>query len=137
MRLQFSAGIIVFRETDKGRVYLLLHYPHGHWDLAKGKLEKGETREQAAHRELMEETGLKAHIIPGFEHELSYFFKHGSELIKKTVSFFVGETDTQEVCLSHEHSGFAWLSYQDALERLSFENAKEILEKAELFLNQQ
>ncbi len=134
MKEQFSAGFILFRMNNKDREYLLLHYPHGHWDLPKGKIEKGESKQEAALRELKEETGLAAVIVDGFEEQLSYFFRHKGELISKTVYFFIAEAGPGEVILSDEHIGFAWLSYQEALERLNFDNAKEILKKAEQFL---
>ncbi len=113
-----------------------MHYEANHWDFPKGKIEKGETKEQAALRELDEESGLFAAIIPGFEHTFAYWF-HGyqeGELSHKTVYFFVGETDTKEVTLSEEHIGYAWLPYEEALEQLTYKNAKELLMEVEAFL---
>lgn len=120
--------------NNGGRKYLLLRYPHGHWDLPKGKIEQGESKQEAALRELKEETGLSATILDCFEEQLSYFFRHKGELISKTVYFFIAEAELGKVILSDEHIGFAWLSYQEALDRLSFDNAKEILKRAEQFL---
>ena len=134
MKFLFSAGIVVFRKKNDTREFLLLHYQGGHWDFAKGKIEKGESKEDAALRELKEEADIEATILDGFEDELSYFFKHKGELIKKTVYFFVGEAKHGTVTLSHEHQGFAWLPYKKALEQLTFKNAKETLERANRFL---
>ncbi|MFC1870773.1 bis(5'-nucleosyl)-tetraphosphatase, partial [Candidatus Dependentiae bacterium] len=134
MKEQISAGIITFRVKDNSPEYLLLHYPHGHWDLPKGKLEAEESLEQAALRELKEETDLSAHLIDGFKHSFDYIFKHDGELIKKTVVFFLGQASGGEITLSHEHIGFEWLSYQDAHKRLTFDNAKQLLEQANDFL---
>lgn len=134
MKTQVSAGIIVFRVNHGQREYLLLHYIGGHWDLAKGKIEGDESKQDAAVRELLEETSLTAKIIDGFEHHLSYHFRHQGSLIEKTVYFFVGELESGRVHLSDEHIGFAWLSYEDSLKKLTFENAREIIKKAELFL---
>ncbi len=134
MKEQFSAGFLLFRTNNKERQYLLLRYPHGHWDLPKGKIEADESKQEAALRELKEETDLAATIIDGFEEQLSYFFRHKGELINKTVYFFIAEAEQGEVTLSDEHIGFAWLSYQEALDRLSFDNAKEILKRTEQFL---
>ena len=58
MREIISAGVIVYRIKNDEIEYLLLHHIVGHWDFAKGKVEPGETIEQAALRELHEETGL-------------------------------------------------------------------------------
>lgn len=134
MKEQISAGIITFRMKDDSPEYLLLHYPHGHWDLPKGKIEDEESLQQAALRELQEETGLSAELIEGFESSVDYIFKHDGQLIKKTVVFFVGLASEGEITLSHEHIGFEWLSYQDALKRLTFDNAKQLLERAKIFL---
>ena len=51
-----SCGIVLFREEEGTRQFLLLHYPSGHWDLAKGHVEEGETEHETATRELLEET---------------------------------------------------------------------------------
>ena len=113
----------------------MLHYQGGHWDFAKGKIEKGETKEQAALRELKEEADISATIQDGFLEQLSYFFKEKSDLIKKTVYFFTGEADAGEITISHEHQGYEWLPYEKALEKLTFENAQDVLKKAESFLS--
>lgn len=134
MKFIFSAGIILFFIKNNEREYLLLHYPHGHWDLPKGKIEEGETKQQAALRELKEETGIAAEIYPDFEKHFNYFFKLDDVLIKKTVYFFVSQSFTDQVTLSEEHIGYSWLKYKDALKRLTFGNAQEVLKKANQFL---
>jgi|ERR1700733_491353 len=132
---QRSAGIITYVQHNNTRKYLLLHYVSGHWDFAKGKLEQNETDEQAAVRELKEETGLDVQIIPGFQEELAYLFKERGKLIHKTVIFFVGKTDEQAVVLSREHQGYAWLDFESAYQRLTYKNAQDILANVENFLN--
>ena len=131
---QQSAGIVTYCIKDYEIQYLILHYISGHWDLAKGKLETGETKLQAAQRELTEETGLTAEIIPGFEESLAYIFKERGKMIKKTVTFFVGKTEQQSIKLSREHQGYLWLPYEKAYEKLTYTNAKELLEHAHEFL---
>ncbi len=131
---QQSAGIVTYCIKDYEIQYLILHYVSGHWDLAKGKLEPGETKLQAAQRELTEETGLTAEIIPGFEESLAYVFKERGKMVKKTVTFFVGKTDVQSVRLSREHQGYLWLPYEKAYEKLTYANAKDLLEHAHEFL---
>ena len=133
MQRQFSAGLVLFRIDEKTgeREYLLLHYVSGHWDFPKGKIEPGETKHQAALRELQEETGLKAEILPGFEEQFTYWFRdyEGGEMLQKTVYFFIGKTGHAEVVLSHEHIGFIWLPYEAALEKLTYENARDMIKK--------
>lgn len=131
---QQSAGIITFARKNHEQKYLILHYLSGHWDFPKGKLEPGETHHQAAARELQEETGLSAEIVPGFQESLMYTFKERGKLIKKTVTFFVGACDEQPIRLSREHTGYLWVSYQKAHEKLTYQNAKDLLQKADEFL---
>ena len=51
-----SCGAVVYRMEKGRRLYLLLHYCEGHWDLPKGHVEAGESEEQTARREISEET---------------------------------------------------------------------------------
>jgi bis(5'-nucleosidyl)-tetraphosphatase len=130
-----SAGIVVFIKENSEIKYLLLHYSHGHWDFVKGKLEEGEIEQEAAIRELQEETGLHAHIMQDFESSISYHYTEADGIpAHKTVYFFVGEAYSTEVKLSDEHVGYDWLTYDQALERLTFDNAKEVLRKADKFI---
>lgn len=131
---QQSAGIITFARKNHEQKYLILHYLSGHWDFPKGKLELNETQLEAAIRELQEETGLSATIIPGFQHSLAYTFKERGKLIRKTVTFFVGVTDEQPVRLSREHTGYLWLPFEKAHEKLTYQNAKDLLQLAHEFL---
>lgn len=137
MEIQHSAGIIVFRKENTQSLYLLLHYASGHWDFPKGKLEIGETKEQAACRELQEETGIEqVALLPGFEHSLSYYFtSRDGRKIYKTVTFFVGKTDQRDVTLSHEHINFVWLPFEQAYQQLTYPNAQAILKEAHTFLS--
>ena len=127
MITETSAGSVV---VNRGK-FLLLHYPQGHWDFPKGGIERGETEMQAARRELQEETGIRAiRIIPGFRETMTYTYQRNGRLSTKTVIFFLAQTPEERVRLSHEHVGFMWLSYKDAMQRLTHDNARRILEKA-------
>ena len=137
MRKERSAGVVVFRTAGAGgRLYLLLDYGR-FWDYPKGHVERGEDDAAAALRELAEETGIAdAELVRGFAKEIVYFFRDRTKgLIRKEVVFFVAATTTEKVRISHEHSGSAWLSYEDALERLTYANAKQVLRAAEEFLH--
>ncbi|MGL5831322.1 MAG: bis(5'-nucleosyl)-tetraphosphatase [Candidatus Altimarinota bacterium] len=131
---EYSAGFLVFSEFDGERRYLILKYPGGHFDFAKGHLEQGENNLEAAHRELTEETGIsEIEVIPGFEEKITYNFRRGRTPVKKTVTFFLGRTSQQEVKISHEHHDAFWMNFNDALAKVTFDNAKNILSKAEEF----
>lgn len=130
-----SCGIVLFREKEGEKFFLLLHYVGGHWDFVKGHTEEGEEEKETATRELLEETGIAdVWFVDGFRKEISY--RHGKEgkPLHKQVVFFLGKTDLENVRISHEHKDFEWLPYKEALERLTYQNAKNILTQAKLFL---
>jgi len=86
-------------------------------------------------REVKEETGLKdIKLIEGFKEWIKYFFKFKGKNIFKIVTFFLAETKTKTVKVSFEHIGFKWLPYEEAIEKLTFKNAKDILKKANDYL---
>lgn len=134
MPMEKSCGIVVFREELPQRLYLLLHYEEGHWDFPKGHIEKDETEKEAAFREVYEETGipeLDFELVHGFRERIEYSFMQSGRKIDKEVFFFLGRTGTDRITLSREHVGFEWLPYEDAMRRLTYENARGVLERAE------
>jgi len=115
--------------------YLLLQYGAGHWDYVKGQIEPDETEKDTAMREIKEETGIvNAHLFEGFREEIGYFYKREGKTIYKEVVFFLVEAKESQVTLSYEHVGFKWLNHEEALAKLTFTNAKNVLEKAHEFL---
>jgi len=134
MGREISAGVILFRSHPQ-REYLLLDYG-SHWDLPKGHIEAGEDPQTTAGRELQEETGIRdAQFVPGFKESMRYFYRKAGEGMLKVVIYFLAETPTGNVTLSEEHSGYLWLPYEAARERLTFKNARELLTRAHAFLN--
>jgi 8-oxo-dGTP pyrophosphatase MutT (NUDIX family) len=135
MPIEKSAGAIIFYQERGTIKYLLLHYGAGHWDFPKGHIEKGESEEETLRREVFEETGIKQlEIIPQFRHTIQYFFKRENRTVKKFVTFYLAKVKNKKIKLSFEHTGYKWLSYRQAKRQLTFQNAKEILQKANRFL---
>ncbi len=147
MPIEKSAGAVIFHRGPAGKIeYLLLEHQAGHFVFPKGLIEKNETPREAAEREVKEETGIKDFVLlPGFKENQKFFFKvkydyqlergwKKGETVFKIVTFLLAETKTKKVKVSWEHIGFKWLPYEEALEQLTFKNAKEILKKANEFL---
>ena len=118
------------------KLFLLLHYPSGHWDFVKGKMEKNETTHETAIRETKEETGITDIVFAeNFEEWIEYNFKYQGELVQKKVVFFLAETKTKEIKISHEHSGYIWMDYNLSMEKITFDNAKIAITKAQKLLS--
>ena len=125
-----SAGAVLFSETPSGRVFLLLNYPSGHWDFVKGNIENGETLRQTVIREIKEETCIVGvEFVNGFENKIEYHYQRDGNIVHKEVVFFLAKTKTMDVKISHEHLGFVWLSFNDALKKLTYKNAQNVLKK--------
>ena len=131
-----SSGVVLFRKENEKILFLLLHYPSGHWDFVKGKIEEGESLLETAIRETKEETGiLDVNFLDNFEEWIQYSFQFQGELIQKKVVFFLGETKTKDVKISHEHVNYTWMDYSTAMEKTTFKNAKTVLSKSYALLS--
>lgn len=132
-----SAGAIVVHRSDSKIEYLILHYPAGHWDFPKGNVEKGESELDAAIREIGEETGLTdLKFINGFKKMIQYYYRKGDQLVKKTVTFYLAESKTKDVKISFEHQGYVWLPIDEALAKVTYQNARNVLKEAHRFLTE-
>lgn len=139
MQKEKSVGAIICRKEKGDMLYLLLEYAriddakgkHTYLDFPKGHVENGESELETLAREVKEETGIEdLKIIVGFRESIEYFFRIRGRLIKKEVVFFLAETKTKDVIISPEHKGFVWLSYDDAKNKMKFQNSKKLLDKA-------
>lgn len=122
---QRSAGGVVVRD---GEILLIATAGGKRWQLPKGRIEAGETREETAIREVREETGVLGVVVaplPGTD----YWFAEGpAKRIRKHVDFFLldyleGEAtdfDPREV------AGAGWFPWDEALERLSHASERRV-----------
>lgn len=130
-----SCGAVIYNKKVESTKYLLLNYAAGHWDFVKGNVEPGENEKQTVVRELKEETAIAdAQFIEGFREAIVYFYRRQGLTVHKEVVFFLMESYTDKVTLSFEHVGYIWLDYKHAMEKLTFKNAKDTLQKAHDFL---
>lgn len=134
--LHHSVGVVVYTHEFGSRQYLLLRYPEGHIDFVKGHIEsEDEDLLATAKRELLEETGIaEVEIKEGFFMTMTYDYVREDVLHKKKVDYYLGQVDTTEIAISHEHTEFFWLEYKPAIEFVTFKNAVDILVAAEDFL---
>jgi bis(5'-nucleosidyl)-tetraphosphatase len=126
-----SCGAAIFKENDL-RKYLLLHYEGGHWDFVKGHVERDETEKETVLRETEEETGLTdISFVEGYRQPIGYYYRRAGKTVYKEVIFYLLEAKTDAIRLSREHVGFDWMRYERAFERLTYKNAKDVLQKAQ------
>ncbi|MER5192481.1 MAG: NUDIX domain-containing protein [Candidatus Nitrosocosmicus sp.] len=134
---EISVGAVLHVMDENFEVnYLILNYSYGHWDFPKGNIENGETEIETIKREVIEETGIEdIKLIEGFRQQISYKYRKKSKLVNKSVIYYLAETKSNKVVLSFEHVNFAWLNFNNALEKLSFDNSKRVLKNAKEFLS--
>lgn len=95
------------------------------WQFVQGKIDKGETAEQAVLREIKEESGLDAEIEKKLDIKTEYWFVEDGEKIHKFVQFFLVKADKKDkIKLSVEHSDHKWVKYEEALKEIKY-NKKE------------
>ena len=93
--------------------------------------------EETVVKECKEETGIEdIEFADGFREVMNYFYKRGEETMHKEVVFFLAKSAAEEVTISKEHIGYAWLGYENAFKKLTFNNAKELLRKADKFIKE-
>ncbi len=135
MKRERSCGAILFLKENPIK-YLVMHYvPRrgDHWDFPKGHMDNGELEEETAIREVFEETGLQFDFVAGFREIITFSPK--ADRIKDVV-FFLGIPKTTGVkYMEDETYGHKWLTYDEALKQLTFDNSRELLKKANKFIS--
>jgi len=126
-----SGGAVISFRDGAAFVALIATRGRTRWGLPKGAVSDGETSEQAALREVNEETGLVATIVKPLD-TIEYFFRASGMLIRKRVDFYLmmfasGELKPQ---LS-EVDDVEWVELSAAIQRASFDSEKKLLEMAQ------
>ncbi|MDL2310727.1 NUDIX hydrolase [Peptostreptococcaceae bacterium OttesenSCG-928-C18] len=128
---EISAGGIV---VHKGSVAVLRKF-RGDWVLPKGRLEKGETKEEAALREVNEESGIKAEIIRYIGY-VKYWYKHiDGEKVQKTVHYYYMKT-TDTKLIPQREEGFTeatYMPFDKAIHHLKHDAEKNMVSKVKDF----
>ena len=130
-----SGGAVIALRDGQPHVALIATRGRTRWGLPKGAVSQGETSEQAALREVLEETGLEAEIVKPLD-TIEYFFRVGDTIIKKRVDFYLmthtGGTMTPQLS---EVDDVEWVELSQAISRASFDSEKKLLEMASIELS--
>lgn len=130
---EHSAGAVLFCQEGGERLYVLVTELSGNTGLPKGHVEPGESEEETALREIYEETGIRATLLPGFGGELVY--PQGRGMLKHFTYFLASFGPDQQPVSGPDVIAHV-LPYDQALRKLSFSDVRGILRKAEAFLNE-
>jgi 8-oxo-dGTP pyrophosphatase MutT (NUDIX family) len=124
-----SAGGLV---VEGDRILLISTQSGRRWQLPKGHIEIGETAEQAALREVREETGVTGRVVAPLSEVEYWFVEKGARRVHKRVDYFLldyvcgsaADFDAAEV------SGAEWFSWDEGIAKLSFDNERRVVLQA-------
>lgn len=127
---QKSCGAIIFRKVRGFVEYLLLFQKKSQtWSFPKGHMEAGETEQQTALREVREEAGLTASLLPGFREEVRY----KTENINREVVLFLAEANGEVVIRKSEIADYRWVNAENA-RKLLYPEYGPVMDRIETFL---
>lgn len=133
MTFEKSCGAIIVRNNDDKLETLLIQMWGGHWSFPKGHVENDETEIQTAIREIKEETNLDVTIDTRFREVSTYSPKTN---VMKDVIFFIAIPKTTKVINQKEEiQQSMWMEINEALNQVTFDNDREILKKAIIYIN--
>lgn len=133
MKYEKSCGAVIYTVQNGTRFYLVEQMQKGHVSLCKGHVEQDESEHETAIREIREETGLEVEFVEGFRKTIAY---SPSMDCMKTVVFFLARAEHTSVRVQEEEvREIKWLTFEDAVEALTFDSTREILRQTDAFLN--
>jgi 8-oxo-dGTP pyrophosphatase MutT (NUDIX family) len=125
-----AAGCVVYRHDGEALRILLILDKYGHWTLPKGHLEPGESEEQAAVREVFEETAVSGVLGP-LVAQIAYDVVKNSRPRTKQVSFFLlHAADGSASPQAGEVAAVEWVAPDQALARIGYRQVREVLARA-------
>lgn len=130
-----SCGAVVYRIINGEVRFLLIKNKRSlNWGFPKGHIERGEDEYMTAYREVLEETGVRISFLPDFRFKSEYSIQNRIE--KKVIIFLATTTDTRTIIQQEEIEEYLWLGFQKAMDALRFPNDKQILIKANEYLEE-
>ena len=136
IREEVSAGGIVFRRDGARTLVLLIRDSYRNWGFPKGHVEPGEAPDQAALREVGEETGLGALAVRAPVETIDWEFRFRGQRIHKTCHFFLIETQHRRTAPQRAEGITAcrWATFEQADRMLAYDNARGVLRQARTLL---
>ncbi|RMD45858.1 MAG: NUDIX hydrolase [Aquificota bacterium] len=131
---EFSAGGVVYRKNEEGKLEILLIRVKTRWSFPKGNIEKGEPKDQAALREVKEETGVDAEIVE-YLGEVDYWYSMGLTRIHKFVYYYLMKYAGGDIVPQKEEIDEAkFIPFEDVEKTLSYPTDKEVFQRAKKVL---
>jgi 8-oxo-dGTP pyrophosphatase MutT (NUDIX family) len=132
-RDEVSAGGVVYRRNRDNNIEVLVCKDAGYhrWVLPKGLVAKNESYEQAAVREVSEETGVKVKLVSSLGEPEKYVYMARGVRVFKRVYYFLMEYESGTIAdHDHEMEDVRWASIDEALELLAYDGAKRMVRQA-------
>ena len=124
-----AAGGVLLRHGEAGAELCVVHRPrYGDWSLPKGKLDPGESFEEAALREVLEETGLRCSLV----RELGSTHYPDGKGRPKIVRYWLMEVEGGEFQPNDEVDELRWMTPSEAIAALTHERDRALIARSGL-----
>jgi ADP-ribose pyrophosphatase YjhB (NUDIX family) len=125
-----TAGGVVFRRDKTGGIeILLIQDSKDRWTIPKGHIEKGETAQQTAGREIGEEAGLTDIEVLGWLGKIYFRYRRVDKLVLMTTQIYLvrANGDTDAIKKEEWMNGIKWFKFKDALEAIEYEDIGKLM----------
>lgn len=134
MKKEKSCGAVVLKKENNKTLLLIIKQHDNYWGFPKGHVEKGETEEETAVREIKEETNIDVKINNNFRRVITYSPK---ENVIKDVVFFVGEALSDDIIIDqNELYDAKWEEINKVKDYFNYKENIYILEEATKYIKE-